>query len=308
MIYTVTLNPSLDYIVRLDAFSEGCVNRANYEAIIAGGKGINVSAMLHALGSDSTALGFIAGFTGEEIRRRVREMGCRERFIQLDEGFSRINVKMKTSNESEINGVGPFVSKDALRAFMDMLNELKKGDILVLSGSVPKSMPKTIYRDIAARICERGVELVADASGALLTAILPYRPFLIKPNHHELSEIFGVNIETVEEAALYAKRLRKMGARNVLVSMAGEGAILLTEEGKAYIEKAPKGKVVNSVGAGDSMLAGFLAGYLESGDPKKALSLGIAAGSASAFSEGIASRDAVMALFSGDCTEMTNDK
>jgi 1-phosphofructokinase len=308
MIYTVTLNPSLDYIMRLGAFSEGKVNRSEYEAIVVGGKGINVSVMLHELGVASTAFGFIAGFTGEEIRRRVRERGCSERFISLDEGFSRINVKIKTNEESEINGAGPVVSEDALYRFFDMIDELQSGDILVLSGSVPKSIPETIYRDIAERLAGRGIEIAVDASGMLLTDILPYRPFLIKPNHHELSEIFGVSIKTAEDAAHYAGKLQEMGARNVLVSMAEEGAFLLAEDGRAYLASAPRGNVVNSVGAGDSMLAGFLAGYSENGNYRRALSLGIAAGSASAFSEGIASSEAVYALFSNIYVELKSDR
>ena len=196
MIYTVTLNPSLDYIMRLDKFEEGKVNRTDYEAIVAGGKGINVSVMLHALGTESVALGFIAGFTGEEIRRRVCEMGCKEKFVMLSDGFSRINVKMKTERESEINGTGPTVSESDLEVFFDMLDELLTGDILVLSGSVPKSIFETVYRDIAERLSGKGVEIVADASGRLLAEILPYRPFLIKPTHHELSAFFDANIQT----------------------------------------------------------------------------------------------------------------
>ena len=308
MIYTVTLNPSLDYILRLDDFKAGQVNRANYEAIVAGGKGINVSVMLHAFGIRSEALGFIAGFTGEEIRRRVHEMGCDERFVLLKDGFSRINVKLKTSEESEINGAGPFVSEEALCSFFDILDTLTKGDILVLSGSVPKCIPETIYRDIADSLGKKGVEIVADASGELLLGVLPYHPFLIKPNHHELSALFGADIKGIDDVVYYAGELQKMGARNVLVSMAGDGAVLLDEKGNVYTASAPLGTVVNSVGAGDSMLAGFLAGYLESGDMKRALFMGISAGSASAFCEGIASFDDVMTLFSEICAEPTNDK
>jgi 1-phosphofructokinase len=235
-------------------------------------------------------------------------MGCEERFVLLEDGFSRINVKMKTSEESEINGAGPFVSEKAIRSFWDILFTLEKGDILVLSGSVPKCISETIYRDIAEALCEKGIEIVADASGDLLSGVLPYHPFLLKPNHHELSALFGAQIKTAEDAAYYARELQKMGARNVLVSMAGDGAVLLDESGCVYTAVAPCGKVVNSVGAGDSMLAGFLAGYLEGGDMKKALFMGIAAGSASAFCEGIASYDDVMTLFSEVCADFTNDK
>ncbi len=297
MIYTVTLNPSLDYIVRLDAFAEGTVNRADYEAIVAGGKGINVSVMLRALGVESMALGFIAGFTGEEIRRLVREMGCKEEFLMLKNGFSRINIKMKTrASESEVNGAGPLVSEEELHAFMESLDALESGDMLVLSGSVPKSVPKTIYCDIASRMEGKGVLLIADASGSLLSDILPYKPFLVKPNHHELGTLFGTEIHTSEDAIFYAKKLQTLGAQNVLVSMAGDGAVLISEEGRVYTASAPKGNVINSVGAGDSMVAGFLAGYLEKDDMEYALSVGIAAGSASAFSEGIASYQAVKTL------------
>ena len=296
MIYTVTLNPSVDYIVRLPSFEAGRVNRADYEAIVAGGKGINVSVMLHHLGVESTALGFVAGFTGKEIQRLVREAGCHERFLPLHDGFSRINVKMKTDTESEINGAGPVIPKASLDALMTMLDDLQEGDILVLSGSVPKSVPRTIYRDMAARLEKKGVMIAADASGELLTDILPYSPFLIKPNHHELGELFGLEIDTAEEAILYAKKLQAMGARNVLVSMASKGAVLISEKGSVHTAHAPEGILVNSVGAGDSMLAGFLAGYLESGTYENALALGIAAGSASAFSEGIASFEEVKRL------------
>jgi 1-phosphofructokinase len=296
MIYTVTLNPSVDYIVRIPSFSVGKVNRADYEAVVAGGKGINVSVMLHQLGVESTALGFIAGFTGAEIQRLVCEMGCRERFIMLSEGFSRINVKMKTETESELNGAGPMIPKASLDALMAQINALQTGDVLVLSGSVPRSVPETIYRDMAALLTKKNVMVVADASGKLLLDILPHRPFLIKPNHHELGALFGVDIETKEYAVIYAKKLQEMGARNVLVSMASKGAVLISEKGSVHTASAPERIVVNSVGAGDSMLAGFLAGYLEKGSYDDALKLGIAAGSASAFSEGIATFDKVKSL------------
>ncbi len=296
MIYTVTLNPSVDYIVRLDSFTPGGVNRSSYEAVVPGGKGINVSVMLRQLDVPSTALGFLAGFTGRELRRLVRSLGCRESFIMLPDGFSRINVKMKAGEETEINGAGPRISEEALARLLDMIDNLQADDILVLSGSVPSSVPQTIYRDIAARLVNKQVSIVADASGKLLTDLLPYRPFLIKPNHHELGDLFGAAIEHTEDAVFYAKKLQEMGARHVLVSLAGEGAVLLTEDGDVYTAKAPKGEVVNSVGAGDSMVAGFLAAYLESRNFEKALSLGIAAGSASAFSEGIAERNSVFDL------------
>lgn len=296
MIYTVTLNPSVDYIVKIPSFSAGKVNRADDEAVVAGGKGINVSVMLRQLGVESTALGFIAGFTGAEIQRLVREMGCRERFIMLTEGFSRINIKMKTDEENEINGAGPVIPKASLDALMSQIGTLQTGDILVLSGSVPRSVAETVYRDMAALLAEKSVMIAADASGRLLMDLLPYHPFVIKPNHHELGALFGVDIETKEDAVVYAKKLQELGARNVLVSMAGDGAVLLSEKGSVHTASAPKGVVVNSVGAGDSMLAGFLAGYLEKGSYDDALRLGIAAGSASAFSQGIATFDKVKRL------------
>lgn len=296
MIYTVTLNPSLDYIVRLPSFTPGEVNRSLGETIVVGGKGINVSVMLHALGVESTALGFVAGFSGEEIRRLLRKGDIHERFITLHEGFSRINVKLKTDVESEINGAGPVIAPEELAALKTMLSDLRDGDTLVLSGSVPQSVSQSIYREIAEMLVHKDVMIAVDASGALLSDILPFHPFLIKPNHHELGAFFGVTIENAEQAVHYAKRMQQRGARNVLVSMAGDGAVLVSMDGDVYGASAPKGEVINSVGAGDSMLAGFLAGYLDGGSYERALALGIAAGSASAFCEGIASRDAVEAL------------
>lgn len=297
MIYTVTLNPSIDYLVRLDEFVPGRVNRSASETVMPGGKGINVSLMLRHLGVESTALGFTAGFTGEEIRRLVRAEGVSERFISLEDGFSRINVKVKSGIESELNGAGPTVPPEALSVLMRQLGELDGDDILVLSGSVPPSVPNTVYRDMAAVAAKKGVKFVTDAAGALLLQVLPYRPFLVKPNHHELGALFGVEIHTREAAASYASRLREMGAQNVLVSMAEKGAVLVCENGVLFCD-APHGEVKNSVGAGDSMVAGFLAGYLETADFHAALRMGIAAGSASAFSEGIAQTADVHRLLS----------
>lgn len=297
MIYTVTLNPSIDYIVKVNDFCAGAVNRAERELAVPGGKGINVSVMLTRLGVENTALGFLAGFTGEEIRRAVRARGCREDFILLSEGFSRINVKLKAGEETEINGNGPVITEVDMEVLLHKIIALRQDDILVLSGSVPRHMPQTVYRDMMQAMAGKGVKIVVDASGALLYDVLPCRPFLIKPNHHELAALFGVSIETRADAALYAQRLQQMGACNVLVSMAEKGAVLVTEEGEILECDAPKGKVINSVGAGDSMVAGFLTGYLNGGDHRKALRLGIAAGSAGAFCEDLAEKDDVLSLY-----------
>ena len=234
MIYTVTLNPSIDYLVYMNEFAPGCVNRSAGEAIMPGGKGINVSLMLRYLGVESTALGFIAGFTGEEIRRLVRGEGVSERFLLLEDGFSRINVKVKGGVESELNGAGPTVLPEALSALMRQLGELDVEDILILSGSVPPSVPDTVYRDMAAVAAKKGVKFIADAAGELLLQTLPYHPFLVKPNHHELGALFGVEIHTREDAAFYAARLRELGAQNVLVSMAAKGAALVCENGVLF--------------------------------------------------------------------------
>lgn len=293
MIYTVTFNPSLDYIVGLKNFEAGKVNRSNYEQILPGGKGINVSVVLKNLGYDSTALGFIAGFTGDEIERRVKDMGCNTRFIPLKEGFSRINVKVRAEEESEINGRGPNILKEDINMLFEMIDEIKSEDILILAGSIPDALPDSIYMDILERLKARGNKTVVDATGKLLVNVLKYHPFLIKPNNHEMEEIFGTVIKTEEELISYGRKLIDMGACNVLISRAGDGAILITGEGKVIVRPAVKGEVVNSVGAGDSMVAGFIAGYLEKGDFEYALKIGLAAGSASAFSENLATKEEV---------------
>ncbi len=296
MIYTVTLNPSLDYVADVKDFHVGKVNRTGGEIILPGGKGINVSLMLKALGCESTATGFLAGFTGEEIRRLLAEHGLKENFLFVKEGFSRINVKLRGAEETEINGAGPNVSegeKEALLAWLDKM--LKDGDTLVLSGSAPRSLSADVYTEIIRGVCSRNVRVVADVAGDLLTGILPYQPFFVKPNHHELGELFGVCIRSADEAVFYARKLRGRGAHNVMVSLAGDGAVLVTEKSVYYAE-APKGTVVNSVGAGDSAVAGFLSGFLKTGDFAQALTLAVAAGSATAFSEGIAKGKDVFSL------------
>lgn len=297
LIYTVTFNPSLDYIIRVDDFRIGEVNRTSYEKILPGGKGINVSIVLKNLGHESTALGFAAGFTGREIERRLAEYGVKPDFIPLEEGFSRINVKMKSKEESEINGQGPKITEAAIEALFEKLDAMNGDDILVISGSIPNTLPSDMYERILARYQEKKIPVVVDATRDLLTRVLKFHPFLIKPNNHELGEIFGVELKTQEEVIPYAKKLQETGARNVLISMAGEGAVFISEKGDELRSGAPKGKVVNSVGAGDSMVAGFLAGYLEtSGDYRTAFRMGLSAGSSSAFSEELATRKEVEEL------------
>ena len=296
MIYTITLNPSLDYIVEVKDFHMGAVNRTDGEAIMPGGKGINVSLMLKELGFESVATGFLAGFTGAEIRRLLLEHGLSERFLFLKNGFSRINVKLRSEQETEINGGGPIVSEEEKEALLGWLAQtVGDGDTLVLSGSVPRSLPADIYGEMIRRLSSENVRIVADVSGNLMKEILPYRPFLVKPNHHELGEMFGCRIESRDEAVFYARKLQAQGAENVMVSLAADGAVLVTEEAVFYAE-APKGTLVNSVGAGDSSVAGFLAGGLASENPMKALSLAVAAGSATAFSEGIGDKSTVESL------------
>lgn len=298
MIYTVTFNPSLDYIFTVEGgFHLGRTNRTAAEAMLPGGKGINVSTVLHNLGVESTALGFIAGFTGEEIRRRLLGLGVRADFIRLEEGCSRINLKMKDYDGTEINGNGPKIGKARMEELFRKLDSLTEGDVLVLAGSIPSTLPSSIYRDILARLKGRGILTAVDATKDLLLKVLEYGPFLIKPNNHELGEIFNAEIKTREEAVPYARRLQEKGAKNVLVSMAEEGAALLDQDGGVHMLPAPKGKLINAVGAGDSMVAGFLAGFLESGDFEHAFRMGVAAGSASAFSEGLASKEMVDAVY-----------
>ena len=294
MIYTVTFNPALDYVVFLDEMKIGDINRSRKESNFYGGKGINVSTVLNTLGLETTALGFVAGFTGKAIEEGLASLGMRTDFIHLPEGNSRINVKVKHGEETEINGQGPVITREALALLFAKLDTLQKEDILVLAGSIPNTLPEDIYEEIMARLEKKQIRTVVDATRDLLLNVLKYHPFLIKPNNHELGEMFHTECKTTEEIVHYAKELQKMGARNVLISMAGDGAILITEDGETVQMGTPEGKVVNSVGAGDSMVAGFLAGYLKHGSYVEALKTGTAAGSATAFSEGLAS----FALFS----------
>ncbi len=296
MIYTVTLNPSLDYIVSVKDFVPGRVNRTEKEVIFPGGKGINVSIVLHNLGMTSSALGFIAGFTGEEIKKQVQTFHVTEKFIPVEEGMSRINVKLRSNEESEINGKGPNIQSADIELLMHQIDALQDGDVLVLAGSIPDMMPETMYRDIMERLSGKKVMVVVDATRDLLVNVLEYHPFLIKPNNFELGEIFGVELKSKEEVITYAKKLQEKGARNVLVSMAGDGAVMVAEDGTTYESNAPKGQVVNSVGAGDSMVAGFLYGYLTWHSYEKAFYYGLCTGSASAFSENLATKTEVEQL------------
>ena len=297
IIYTVTFNPSLDYIVSVPNVELGKTNRTVYEQMLAGGKGINVTTVLRNLGIDSTALGFVAGFTGDELIRRMNEMGLRNDFIRIGNGFSRINLKLKDVDGTEINGMGPVIDQAGQDALMDKLKTLKEGDTLVLAGSIPESMPGTIYSNILEALQGRGIRFVVDATKDLLLNVLQYRPFLIKPNHHEIGEIFGVKLETRESVVPYAKKLQEMGAVNVLVSMSGMGAVLLDENGQVHALPAPKGELVNAVGAGDSMVAGFLTGWEEKHEYEHAFRMGVATGSASAFSDLLATREEVMDVY-----------
>lgn len=296
MIYTVTFNPSLDYIVRVRNFKTGGINRTFYEDILPGGKGINVSIVLSNLGHDSVALGFTAGFTGEDIEDLMKGFGCGTDFIRVKEGFSRINVKMKSDEETEINGQGPRITAEDIDKLYEKLDRLVPGDILVISGSVPAALPRNVYELIMQRLSGRGILVAADAEKELLAGVLRYRPWLVKPNSLELGDLYSVTLRTKEDVIHYARKLQEEGAQNVLVSMAGEGAVLLASDGGVLCSDAPKGTVVNSVGAGDSMVAGFISGYLETGDYESAFRMGLAAGSASAFSPALASRPEVEAL------------
>ncbi len=297
MIYTVTFNPSLDYIVSVEDFKLGLTNRTSSELMLPGGKGLNVSMVLGNLGIENTALGFVAGFTGEEIVRRIEEMGVKSDLIPIDKGISRINLKLKSIDGTEINGCGPEISEENVQKLMGKLDALKAGDVLILAGSIPGSMPDDIYKKIMERLDGRDVMIVVDATKDLLVNVLEYHPFLVKPNNHELGEIFGVELKTREDVVPYAKKMQEMGAVNVLVSMAGEGAVLAAADGSIHAAPAPKGKLVNGVGAGDSMVAGFVAGWMERKEYSHAFAMGVSAGSASAFSELLATKEEIEAVY-----------
>lgn len=297
MIYTVTFNPSIDYIVTINDFQLGKTNRTTTELMLPSGKGLNVSAVLNNLGVENIALGFTAGFVGEEIKRLAKEAGYRCDFIDIPNGVSRINVKMKDFDGTEINGMGAMIDEASQNLLMEKLNGLAEGDTLVLAGSIPAGMSESIYSDILKELDGRGVQFVVDATRELLLNVLPYGPFLVKPNNYELGEIFGVKLERKDQVEPYARKLQEMGGRNILVSMAGEGAVLLDETGKLYQLDAPKGKLVNAVGAGDSMVAGFIAGWKEREDYEHAFKMAVCAGSASAFSDYYATKEEIERLY-----------
>ena len=292
VIYTVTFNPSLDYIVSVKDFRPGMTNRTSSELMLAGGKGINVSIVLGNLGIKSTALGFIAGFTGDEIVRRLHNSGINSEFIKINDGISRINIKLKSIDGTEINGQGPHIDSSHIEQLMNRLRRLESGDVLVLAGSIPAGISDNIYKDIMDMLKDKGVQIVVDATSRLLTNVLEYKPFFIKPNQHELGDIFNVTLNTQEEVIPYALELKKMGAVNVCVSMGGKGA----DDGNVYKAKAPDGILKNSVGAGDSLVAGFLSGWIEKKDYEYAFRKGVATGSASAFSERLATSGEVNGL------------
>ncbi|HJF44463.1 1-phosphofructokinase [Thermophilibacter provencensis] len=299
MICTVTFNPSLDYIVRVDDMRLGAINRTTYEQVLPGGKGVNVSIVLGNLGHASRALGFVAGFTGDELVRLCAEAGVDCDFIRVERGMTRVNVKVKSAEETELNGMGPQMGEEDVEVLLARTDALGAGDTLVVSGSVPACLPHDMYERVMERVAPRGVRVVVDAERDLLTRTLPLGPFLVKPNNHELGDIFGVELRTRDEVVPYARRLQEMGAANVLVSMAGEGGVLVAETGEVFQSPAAKGTVVNSVGAGDSSVAGFLAGLAETGSYEAAFRMALATGSASAFSDHLATRAEVEALLAG---------
>lgn len=298
MIFTVTFNPSLDYIVRVDEMRLGTINRTNYEQLLPGGKGINVSIVLGNFGHPSRALGFSAGVTGVALEKLLADAGVDADLVHVKEGFTRINAKVKAVEETELNGQGPRIAPEDVNALFSKLDVLGQDDTLVISGSVPNTLPSDMYEQVMERLAGHGVRIVVDAERDLLTRVLPYRPFLVKPNNHELGDIFGVTLKTRDEVVPYARRIQEMGAQNVLVSMAGEGGVLVAADGQVYQSPAAKGTVVNSVGAGDSCVAGFLAGLMETGSYQTAFRMGLAAGSASAFSDHLATRPEVEDLMS----------
>ena len=316
MIYTITLNPSLDYVMTVEDLALGTMNRSIDECIYPGGKGINVSMVLTELGVENTALGFVAGFTGEQLIRTLNAQNIRNRFIQVEQGATRINVKLRSLHddsitETEINARGPVISEEELEQLLDIVRDFHEDDILVISGSVPPSVSQSIYADMLKVCNEKQVKVIVDASGALLWNVLEYQPYMIKPNHHELGDIFNREITTRDEVIFYARELQNRGAQNVLVSMGGTGAVLVAEDGEVYEEAAPTGIVVNSVGAGDSMVAGFVYGLFgdngDSYDYKYALHIGISAGSATAFSAGLASKQSIDALLAAIPVEEVTD-
>ena len=303
MVYTITFNPALDYIIQVENFKIGEINRTKTETILPGGKGLNVSIVLKNLGIENTALGFISGFTGEELKRKMEAQGVKTDFVKVKEGITRINVKISSMNEKKVeetalNGVGPLITENDIEVLMEKLQKMSTNDLVILSGSIPKNIDNTIYEKICKNLNEKGITFIVDSTQELLMNVLKYHPFLIKPNKDELEETLNCKISTKEDIIQSAKELKKLGAQNVLVSLGNDGALLLTKEDKTYYSKAPKGQVVNTVGSGDSMVAGFLAGYHQTKDYEVALKTGVATGSASAFSTRLATKEDVELLLS----------
>ena len=296
MIYTITFNPALDYISQVENFEIGKINRTKTEKILPGGKGLNVSTVLKNLGIESTALGFVAGFTGEELKRSIEEKGIKTDFIKVEKGITRINVKISSNEETALNGNGPEITEEDINKLLEKIKEITKEDMVILAGNIPRCINNDIYEIICKTLEKNNVTFVVDATKELLMNVLKYKPFLIKPNKEELEETFKEKIETEEEIIVHAKKLQQMGAQNVLISLGGDGAILVTKDEKEYYLKAPKGKVLNTVGAGDSMVAGFIAGYVKNGDFEYAFKMGIATGSASSFSMNLATAEEVANL------------
>ena len=296
MIYTITFNPALDYISKVDNFEVGKINRTKEEKILPGGKGLNVSMVLKNLGFKSIALGFIGGFTGEELQKRIESQGIDTDFIKVKNGITRINVKISSNQETALNGNGPEITDSDIQELLEKIDNIKKDDIVILAGNVPKCINRNIYEIICVNLERNGVTFVVDATKELLINVLKYKPFLIKPNKEELEETFKVKINSKEDIITYAKKMQIMGAQNVLVSLGGDGAILVTSDNQVLQSNAPKGKVLNTVGAGDSMVAGFLAGYIEHKEYEFALKMGISSGSASAFSMDLATKKDVETL------------
>ena len=291
MIYTVTLNPSIDYVIKVDKLTTGNINRVNEEHVYPGGKGINVTRILKSLDNDNIALGFVSGFTGDYIINLLQELNLKSDFIKVKEGFTRINVKVKSEEETEINGQGPKISEEELNQFYKVIDKLVDGDILILSGSIPSCLDERLYESIMKKVEDRDIKVIVDATKNLLLNVLKYKPFLIKPNNHELAEMFNVELNSTEDVVFYARKLKEMGAQNVLISMGKDGALLVTENDEVFASSVAKGEVINSVGAGDSMVAGFIAGYLKSNSYEEALRLGAASGGATAFSSDLATRE-----------------
>ncbi len=293
MIYTVTFNPALDYVMNVKSLKSSDINRTDDESLYYGGKGINVSVILSRLKVKNKALGFLAGFSGRQIEEMLREDNIDTDFVYLKNGYTRINVKIKSDREIDINASGPSIEKEDIDILMNKLENMIEGDCLVLAGSIPKALPDDIYERILKKFAAKGIDFVIDATGGLLVNALKYRPLMVKPNHHELGDIFGVEINDIDDIVKYSKKLQEMGARNVLVSRGKDGAALVDENGRLHTMDNVPGKIVSSVGCGDSMVAGFLAGYYESGDYAYALKLGSACANATAFSRTLANQDEI---------------